>query len=58
MADSFLARIPTLSDAELRHYLDRPLAYKTEAVEAALVELGRRGRAGWCRERSRRLSPR
>ncbi|WP_257306684.1 hypothetical protein [Geothrix campi] len=45
MADSFHARIPTLSDADLWRYLDQPLAYKTEAVEAALAELDRRGHA-------------
>ena len=45
MADSFHARIPTLSDADLLRYLDQPLAYKTEAVELALAELRRRGRA-------------
>jgi hypothetical protein len=45
MADSFHARIPTLSDADLRRYLDQPLAYKTEAVELALAELRRRGHA-------------
>ncbi|WP_243303060.1 hypothetical protein [Geothrix oryzisoli] len=43
MADSFHARIPALSDADLRRYLEQPLAYKTEAVEAALAELRRRG---------------
>ncbi|WP_243286987.1 hypothetical protein [Geothrix terrae] len=43
MIDSFLARIPTLADAELRRYLDHPQAYKAEAVEAALAELRRRG---------------
>ncbi|WP_243384506.1 hypothetical protein [Geothrix alkalitolerans] len=45
MTDSFLARIPTLADAELRRYLEHPQDYKTEAVEAALAELGRRGAA-------------
>lgn len=45
MTESFLARMPTLSDAELRRYLDHPQGYKTEAVEAALAELGRRGQA-------------
>jgi hypothetical protein len=45
MADSFHDRIPTLSDADLLRYLDQPLAYKTEAVELALAELRRRGRA-------------
>ncbi|GLH67182.1 hypothetical protein [Geothrix edaphica] len=45
MADSFHARIPTLSDADLRRYLEQPLVYKTEAVELALAELRRRGHA-------------
>jgi len=45
MADSFHARIPTLSDADLRRYLEQPLAFKTAAVEAALAELRQRGHA-------------
>lgn len=45
MIDSFHARIPTLSEAELRRYLDHPLGYKTAAVEAALAELRQRGHA-------------
>jgi hypothetical protein len=45
MADTFLTRIPTLSDAELRAYLDAPGRYKLEAVEAAAAELARRGHA-------------
>lgn len=45
MADSFHTRIPTLTDADLRRYLEHPLGYKTEAVEAALAELGQRGHA-------------
>lgn len=43
MADSFLDRIPTRPDEELREYLRRPLDYRTEAVEAAVAELARRG---------------
>ncbi|HWQ08106.1 MAG TPA: hypothetical protein VN436_03325 [Holophaga sp.] len=43
MSDTFLARIPTLSDAELREYLAHPADYKPEALEAALAELARRG---------------
>lgn len=42
MADTFQTRIPSLSDAELRHYLHRHQDYRTEAVEAALAELDRR----------------
>ncbi len=45
MTDTFLARIPTLSDAELRRYLERHLEYHSEAVEAAAAELARRGQA-------------
>lgn len=45
MTEPFLAHIPTLSDADLRQYAERPEGYKTEAVEAALAELARRGRA-------------
>jgi len=45
MADSFRTRIPTLPDAELRRYLEQPLGYKTEAVEAALAQLRQRGHA-------------
>jgi len=45
MASSFLERLPTLSEAELRHYVKRPQAYKAEAVAAALAELRRRGAA-------------
>ncbi|WP_243318970.1 hypothetical protein [Geothrix paludis] len=45
MADSFLERLPTLSEAELRRYVERPQAYKAEAVTAALAELRRRGAA-------------
>lgn len=43
MADSFLDRIPTRPDDDLREYLRRPLDYRTEAVEAAVAELARRG---------------
>ncbi|WP_257311233.1 hypothetical protein [Geothrix fuzhouensis] len=43
MTESFRTRIPTLADAELRRYLDHAQGYKTEAVEAALAELRRRG---------------
>jgi len=43
VSDTFHARIPTLSDTELRQYLDHPLDYRSEAVEAALAELRRRG---------------
>jgi hypothetical protein len=45
MTDTFQTRIPALSEAELRQYLKRHLAYRTEAVEAALAELDRRGLA-------------
>jgi len=45
MVDSFFARLPTLPDAELRRYVEQPQGYKAEAVEAALAELQRRGRA-------------
>lgn len=43
MTTTFRTRIPTLSDAELRRYVEHPLDYRIEAVEAALAELGRRG---------------
>jgi len=43
MSDSFLARLPALSEAELRQYLVHVEAYRTEAVEAALAEWARRG---------------
>lgn len=45
MADSFLSRIPTFTDAQLREYLDDPRRFKLEAVEAAAAELRRRGHA-------------
>jgi hypothetical protein len=40
---TFLARIPTLTDEELRRYLEHHLEYRREAVEAAAAELARRG---------------
>ena len=43
MADTFLSRIPTLSDAELRQYVENPMVYQIDAVEAAVAELHRRG---------------
>lgn len=43
MAASFPARVPALSEAELRRYLQQPLDYRTEAVRAAGEELRRRG---------------
>ena len=43
MSGSFLERLPTLPEAELRRYVVRPQAYKAEAVTAALAELERRG---------------
>ena len=45
MTGTFLARIPTLSDEELRRYLEHHLEYRREAVEAAAAELARRGQA-------------
>ena len=42
MSDTFLARIPALSDAELREHLAHPADYKPEALEATLAELVRR----------------
>ena len=45
MTDTFQARMPTLSDAELRRYLEHHLQYRSEAVEAAVAELARRGQA-------------
>ena len=35
--------MPMLSDDALRRYVEHPLDYRTEAVEAALAELSRRG---------------
>ncbi|BDU68385.1 hypothetical protein GETHOR_04860 [Geothrix oryzae] len=43
MTDTFHARLPTLADADLRRILEHSSDYRTDAVEAALVELGRRG---------------
>jgi hypothetical protein len=43
MTDTFQSRIPALSDTELRQYLKHHLEYRTEAVEAALAEVTRRG---------------
>lgn len=43
MPDSFLTRMPILSDAELGQYLEHPLDYRTEAVAAVVQELARRG---------------
>ncbi len=43
MTDTFHARLLTLSEAELRQVLAHLEGYRTEAVEAALVELERRG---------------
>jgi hypothetical protein len=45
MAETFHDRIPTLADEALREYARKPLAYKREAVAAALAELARRGLA-------------
>jgi hypothetical protein len=42
---TFRTRIPALSDAELRRYVERPLDYRTEAVEAAARELSQRGQS-------------
>ena len=43
MADTFQARIPSLSETELRGYVEAPWKFKREAVEAALAELQGRG---------------
>lgn len=43
MTETFQTRIPTLSNAELRNYLQAHGRYKAEAVEAAAVELRKRG---------------
>ena len=43
MPDSFQSRIPSLEDGELRRYVDHFHEYRSEAVEAALAELDRRG---------------
>lgn len=61
MTDSFRQRIPTLSDDQLRAYLNRPGDYRYEAVEAAAAELRRRGRgpseAEWQALLARRTPP-
>jgi hypothetical protein len=41
--DTFYARIPTLSDAELYNYIHHYSHYKIEAVHAAIAELRARG---------------
>ncbi len=43
VSPTLLQRLPTLSEAELRVYLDRPDDYRPEAVAAAAEELRRRG---------------
>lgn len=43
MSDTYQTRIPALTEAELRRYLAHFAEYRTEAVEAALAELERRG---------------
>jgi len=43
MTDTFLTRIPTLTEAELREYLDGHHRYRLEAIEAAAAELRKRG---------------
>ena len=43
MSPTLRQRLPTLSEAELRAYLDRPTDYRPEAVAAAAEELRRRG---------------
>jgi hypothetical protein len=43
MTETFHTRIPTLSDAELRGYLQNPGKYRADAVEVAMAELRRRG---------------
>ncbi|MFN7957393.1 MAG: hypothetical protein U0P46_03565 [Holophagaceae bacterium] len=45
MSDSFQARLPTLTEAELRRVLAHAGGYRTEVVAAALAELERRGLA-------------
>ena len=51
MTGCFQERLPTLSDAALRAYLERPGDYRPDAVRAAAEELRRRGmgptEAGW-----------
>ena len=43
MSVTFRSWIPTRSDDQLREYVERHLDYRTEAVEAAVAELLRRG---------------
>jgi hypothetical protein len=43
MTETFQTRIPTLSETDLRKYLDCYWQYKAEAVEAAVAELRKRG---------------
>jgi hypothetical protein len=43
MPQPYLHRIPTLSEAELREYVQKPMDFRLEAVEAAIAELERRG---------------
>ena len=43
MTDAFLDRMPGRTDAELWAYVRNPSGYRTEAVEAAVAELARRG---------------
>jgi len=45
MAETFLTRMPTLTEAELRAYLDGHQRYRLEALEAAAAELAKRGLA-------------
>jgi len=40
---SFYARFPTLSEAELFHYIEHYADYTVEAVHAAIAELHTRG---------------
>ncbi len=44
MSDSFLSRIPALSDAQLQDLLEHHRKYKRRALEAAVAELRARGR--------------
>src|SRR5262249_4616193 len=43
LGDPFYARLPTLSNAELFHYIHHYSDYKVDAVDAALAELHERG---------------
>jgi hypothetical protein len=45
MEESFITRIPKLSDAALLDYTKNPQKYKREAVELAMRELAKRGHA-------------